>query len=413
MMKKLSKIALLAAASAFMLAVFPACGDDDEEPDPKATLTLVGDPVELEKDTPKAVTATVTLEDDTFSADAKMIAAEHEIPTAFFELKATDAKVTVSAATLKKWDSDTKATITFTVTAAAGAADGTISAEIKEGTLSSNKTLTTAGNIAYTIKKVDQDPVPSVEIVSEATSMTVEVGGTLDLMAKVNNFPEDGVTYDWKSDKEEVATVARDPDNMKQARVTAVAAGTAKITVTAKVGDTEKSADVEVTVKAKGSDGDEGKGGVVWTWTVADYVKSTAATTAFGDETQCGNVTAGKNVKERKDGNINIGTIGDNFVGYFQLSNGADGSVWFTAPAGTKKIIVCAKLDAADKQIVLKTNAASTTKPQVELGKKTGEAGANYKDLSFDVDITEETVVYVGTFVASKTANLKAIQISK
>lgn len=31
MMKKLSKIALLAAASAFMLAVFPACGDDEEE----------------------------------------------------------------------------------------------------------------------------------------------------------------------------------------------------------------------------------------------------------------------------------------------------------------------------------------------------------------------------------------------
>ncbi|MDE6705407.1 MAG: hypothetical protein K2J81_05835 [Treponemataceae bacterium] len=80
--------------------------------------------------------------------------------------------------------------------------------------------------------------------------------------------------------------------------------------------------------------------------------------------------------------------------------------------AGTKKIIVCAKLDTTSKQIVLKTNAASTTKPQEELGQKTGEANADYKDHSFDVDITEDTVVYVGTFVASTTANLKAIQIS-
>lgn len=38
MMKKLSKIALLAAASAFMLAVFPACGDDDED-DPSVEIT--------------------------------------------------------------------------------------------------------------------------------------------------------------------------------------------------------------------------------------------------------------------------------------------------------------------------------------------------------------------------------------
>ena len=42
-----------------------------------------------------------------------------------------------------------------------------------------------------------------------------------------------------------------------------------------------------------------------------------------------------------------------------------------------------------------------------------GEAGADYKDHSFDVNITEDTVVYVGTFIASKTANLKAIQVSK
>ncbi|MDE6351071.1 MAG: Ig-like domain-containing protein [Treponemataceae bacterium] len=37
MMKKLSRIALLAAASAFMLAVFPACGDDEDDPSVEIT----------------------------------------------------------------------------------------------------------------------------------------------------------------------------------------------------------------------------------------------------------------------------------------------------------------------------------------------------------------------------------------
>ncbi|MDE7139993.1 MAG: hypothetical protein K2O09_04450 [Treponemataceae bacterium] len=151
MMKKLSKIALLAAASAFMLAVFPACGDDDDgDDDPKATLALVGDEVALETGVAKTVTATVTLENDTFSAEAKGVAKEHEIPTDYFELKA-GANVTVSVATLKEWTSDTVAKISFTVTAAEGAQAGKISAEIKEGTLTSSASLTTTGNIAYTI----------------------------------------------------------------------------------------------------------------------------------------------------------------------------------------------------------------------------------------------------------------------
>ncbi len=37
MMKKLSRIALLVAASVFMLAVFPACGDDEDDPSVKIT----------------------------------------------------------------------------------------------------------------------------------------------------------------------------------------------------------------------------------------------------------------------------------------------------------------------------------------------------------------------------------------
>ena len=99
----------------------------------------------------------------------------------------------------------------------------------------------------------DGDDDPSVKITTKATSMAVEVEGTLDLMAEVSNFPEGDVTYDWKSDKTDIATVAQNPENKAQARVTAAAAGTAKITVTATVGDTEKSAEVTVTVTAKGS----------------------------------------------------------------------------------------------------------------------------------------------------------------
>ena len=312
MMKKLSKIALLAAASAFMLAVFPACGDDgDENDDPKATLALVGDAVVLETGTPATVTATVTVENDTFSAEAKKIQPNGEIPTTYFELKATDTKV-------KTWDSDTKATITFTVTAAEGATAGAISTEIKKGTLTNTEALTTTGNIAYTIKKADGE---------------------------------------------------------------------------------------------EGDDGDEGKGEVVWTWTVADYVNSTSST-KFGAETPCGNITAGKNVKETTTGVGVSGTLSDDVSGYFQVSAGADGSVWFTAPAGTKKIVVCAKLDKATKQIVLRTNAISTTDYN-DLGTVTGTEGDNYKDHSFEVNITEDTVVYVGTFATGISANLKAIQVSK
>lgn len=101
----------------------------------------------------------------------------------------------------------------------------------------------------------DGDDDPSVKIVTEQ-STTVEVDGTIDLMASVSNFPEGEVTYNWKSDKTDIATVAQNSENKAQAQVKAVTAGTAKITVTATVGETEKSADVTVTVTAKGSNPD-------------------------------------------------------------------------------------------------------------------------------------------------------------
>ena len=102
----------------------------------------------------------------------------------------------------------------------------------------------------------DGDDDPSVKIVTEQ-STTVEVDGTIDLMASVSNFPEGEVTYDWKSDKTDIAKVAQNPENKAQARVTAVTAGTAKITVTATVGKTVKTAEVTVTVTDE-ENGEEG-----------------------------------------------------------------------------------------------------------------------------------------------------------
>ena len=148
MMKKISRLAALFAATAFLLAAFPACDNDDGDDDPKAT--LAGEAVELEIDVEKAVAATITVENDTFSANAKKIPSGEAIPTEYFELKAGE-KVTVSPATLVAWTSYTVAKISFTVTATEGAAAGTISAEIKKGTLTSDTALTAKG-IAYTVK---------------------------------------------------------------------------------------------------------------------------------------------------------------------------------------------------------------------------------------------------------------------
>ena len=148
MMKKISRLAALFAATAFLLTAFPACDNDDGDDDPKAT--LAGEAVELEIDVEKTVEATITVENDTFSANAKKIPSGEAIPTEYFELKAGE-KITVSTATLVTWTSDTVAKISFTVTATEGAAAGTISAEIKKGTLTSDTALTAKG-IDYTVK---------------------------------------------------------------------------------------------------------------------------------------------------------------------------------------------------------------------------------------------------------------------
>lgn len=88
--------------------------------------------------------------------------------------------------------------------------------------------------------------VEAVKISKAATELTV--GGTEKLTAEVKVSPTDAEkpAPEWNSSNEKVATVAAD------GTVKAIAAGTADITATAKIGDSEKtSAPCAVTVKAE------------------------------------------------------------------------------------------------------------------------------------------------------------------
>lgn len=113
---------------------------------------------------------------------------------------------------------------------------------------------------AFTACKTDDDDgdgnnggggstVVSVAGVSlDKESAELEVGGTLALKATV--APDDAANKNvsWKSDKEEVATV-------KDGTVTAVAAGSAVITVTTEDGG--KTASCNITVTEKSSEDDD------------------------------------------------------------------------------------------------------------------------------------------------------------
>ena len=113
---------------------------------------------------------------------------------------------------------------------------------------------------AFTACKTDDDDgdgnnggggstVVSVKGVSlDKESAELEVGGSLTLTATV--APDDAANKNvsWKSDKEEVATVAN-------GTVTAVAAGSAVITVTTEDGG--KTASCTITVTEKSSEDDD------------------------------------------------------------------------------------------------------------------------------------------------------------
>ena len=104
---------------------------------------------------------------------------------------------------------------------------------------------------AFTACKSDDDGDDDVSVTGvslDKTSAELEVGGSLTLTATV--APDDAANKNvsWKSDKEEVATVAN-------GTVTAVAAGSAVITVTTEDGG--KTASCTITVTEKSSEDDD------------------------------------------------------------------------------------------------------------------------------------------------------------
>ncbi|WP_296020978.1 Ig-like domain-containing protein [uncultured Treponema sp.] len=104
---------------------------------------------------------------------------------------------------------------------------------------------------AFTACKSDDDGDDDVSVTGvslDKTSAELEVGGSLTLTATV--APDDAANKNvsWKSDKEEVATV-------KDGSVTAVAAGSAVITVTTEDGG--KTATCNITVTENTSEDDD------------------------------------------------------------------------------------------------------------------------------------------------------------
>ena len=106
---------------------------------------------------------------------------------------------------------------------------------------------------AFTACKSDDDGDDDVSVTGvslDKTSAELEVGGTLKLTATVEPANATNPNVSWSSSDENVATV-------KNGTVTAVAVGTAVITV--KTADGGKEATCTITVKEKTS-GSEGEG---------------------------------------------------------------------------------------------------------------------------------------------------------
>ena len=106
---------------------------------------------------------------------------------------------------------------------------------------------------AFTACKSDDDGDDDVSVTGvslDKTSAELEVGGTLALTATVAPTDATNRNVSWKSDKEDVATV-------KDGTVTAVAAGSAVITVTTEDGGKTASCTVTVKEKASGSEDDD------------------------------------------------------------------------------------------------------------------------------------------------------------
>ena len=94
---------------------------------------------------------------------------------------------------------------------------------------------------------------PEIPEELNASSRTVGEGGSFVLNATPNQVPEN---VNWTSKDVEIATVTPDPDNVNNATIDAIKAGTVEIKVTVTAGNATASASCTVTVVENGGGGD-------------------------------------------------------------------------------------------------------------------------------------------------------------
>ena len=247
----------------------------------------------------------------------------------------------------------------------------------------------------------DKDPEPDVKIEG---STSVAVDDEITLTANATGFLGD-VTYTWRSLDTATATVTQNTSVPSKATVKGIAEGTAKITVTAKAGDTEKTAEVTVKVATGGEQPST-------LWKISDYFSelgnvpnggSAASLSSLGhtDGKDCGIVKIGANVKVRSDGDGKSNTITEGITGYCQLSNGKAGSLLLTVPAGATKITLGAK--NANRALAIYDETYGT------LLKEFKDDIGDYADYVYEYAFTAETQIYITS--PSGTTNFKAIKV--
>ncbi|MBD5446678.1 MAG: hypothetical protein HDR32_02785 [Treponema sp.] len=179
MKKRLSKLALLAVAAAFVLVGFPACGDDDDggEPPAEASATFAGVEIPegglaLTAGTPQDVTATLTVANSAFSDAVKALEVDADI-SEYITLTAGE-KVSIADVKVAETANNTTMKITFTVAAEDGAESGTITATLKAAALKDyDKAVAASGSIAYTVKD-DSKPDETVYFTSFVASKDLD-----------------------------------------------------------------------------------------------------------------------------------------------------------------------------------------------------------------------------------------------
>ena len=217
MMKKLSKLALLAVATALLLAGVTACSDDGDDFSKKMGIDVAK---RFEEFGVTSLNKEVTFNQKgivSASVDGTKLTLTSEAPGT------TIMTIKVSGETAGKQYENEPINITVIVD--------------DNGVIDWLSTDFTDFNIG-------KAPEPGVTIEGETS---VAVDKEITLTAKATNF-SGNVTYTWESDTPTKATVTQNSADPSQATVKGIAEGPAKITVTAKAGDTEKTADVTVTV---------------------------------------------------------------------------------------------------------------------------------------------------------------------